>query len=224
MGLNRILDLLGLPTLAHQDSCMQLFYCWVCTCCFMTLDPGPLWLSKSFFRLASDLCLGKERMEMSQSLCPALVLLWCYNMAYNFSDNPSLDIASLSMVHALSKSRIFSVFHENTMWHHFPACSGICNECQLSLSVKVACGALMRGSETWHISMLFPQLLFKNNLHIYTLILQLELTVNLTESVIFYPFQIILGLNLVIRMFCNHGFSKQYSIANVMWDVLGPLK
>lgn len=169
MGLNRILDLLGLPTLAHQDSCMQLFYCWVCTCCFMTLDPGPLWLSKSFFRLASDLCLGKERMEMSQSLCPALVLLWCYNMAYNFSDNPSLDIASLSMVHALSKSRIFSVFHENTMWHHFPACSGICNECQLSLIVKVACGALMRGSKTWHISMLFPQLLFKNNLHIYNL-------------------------------------------------------
>lgn len=128
MGLNRILDLLGLPTLAHQDSCMQLFYCWVCTCCFMTLDPGPLWLSKSFFRLASDLCLGKERMEMSQSLCPALVLLWCYNMVYNFSDNLSLDIASLSMVHALSKSRIFSVLRENTMWHHFPACSGICNE------------------------------------------------------------------------------------------------
>lgn len=52
---------------------------------------------------------------MSQSLCPELVLLWCYNMAYNFSDNLSLDIASLSMVHALSKSRIFSVLYENTM-------------------------------------------------------------------------------------------------------------
>lgn len=36
------------------------------------------------------------------------------------------------------------------------------------------------------------------------------------KNVFFFPFQIIWGLNVFIRMPCNYGFLKQYSITNTM--------
>lgn len=107
------------------------------------------------------------------------------------------------------------------MAHYWPAHSENCNECQFTLIVRAAYRDLMRAPETWNISMLLPQWSFKI---IYTyslcLILQLELTMNPTELVIVYPSQIL--LSLVIRMLQNHDFLKEYSIANIIWNVCEP--
>lgn len=77
-GFNRILDLFGLPNQAHPDSFMQILCCWAHRYCFVTLDPRPLWLSRSFFRFNSVLCFeegenggGTERVPGS---CLTVVL------------------------------------------------------------------------------------------------------------------------------------------------------
>lgn len=79
----------------------------------------------------------------------------------------------------------------------------------------------MRAPETWNISMLLSQWSSKI---IYAcslcLILQLELTMNPTELVIVYCFQ--MRLCLVIRMLHSHDFLKEYSIANVIGNVCEP--
>lgn len=158
---------------------------------------------------------------MTQSVCPALALLWDYIMINCSQIHPSLDVSSLSVGHVLCKPRILPGLHENPMAHHWPAHSGNCNVCQFALIVKAAYGGLMRAPETWNTSMLLSQWSSKI---IYTcslcLILQLELTMNPTELVIVYCFQ--MRLCLVIRMLHSHDFLKEYSIANVIGNVCEP--
>lgn len=58
---------------------------------------------------------------MAQSVCSALALLWCYNMAYNFSE--SVDYFQVCV---------------KTLPHHLLAYSRNCNEYQLALIVMAA--------------------------------------------------------------------------------------
>lgn len=129
---NRILYLL---VLSNQDWFMQLFCCCACTQCCVTLDPGPVWLFGSFFRLISGLCFWEYFMPSSS---------WCGVTTQLITSQifPSLGITSLGCV--LSESRPFPGLCENPI-RSFGAYSGNCNKYQLVLIPMAAWGETQEG-------------------------------------------------------------------------------